>query len=347
MSGLFFCAIFNRKTFTFKLLTNEKELLIIKESVIKILTDKLRSAKNMKFGMIGLGKMGYNLVKNAVDHGIEVVAFDQDNAAVTEAEKFSDKITPARSLENFISELPHPKIVWVMLPAGEPTNATIDTLSERLGAGDILIDGGNSNYKDNLKQNDQLKMKGIHFFDVGTSGGMAGARSGGNFMIGGDDEEAWKIIEPLFEALAQEDGYLYTGKLGSGHYLKMIHNGIEYGMMQAIAEGFEILEASPYDYDYEAVAKLWNHGSVIRSWLMELAEAQFAQDPKLDEIAGKVAASGEGKWTVEESLDLEIPAPIIALSLMMRNRSLQEDSMTGKVVAALRNGFGGHAVVEK
>lgn len=329
------------------MLTNEKELLIIKESVIKILTDNLRRVDIMKFGMIGLGKMGYNLVQNAVDHGIEVVAFDQNEAIAHEAEKYSEKITAAHSLENLLSKLPSPKIVWVMLPAGEATNSTIEQLSEQLSAGDILIDGGNSNYKDNLKQNEELKKKGIHFFDVGTSGGMAGARSGGNFMIGGDDEASWKVLEPLFKALAQENGYLYTGKLGSGHYLKMIHNGIEYGMMQAIAEGFEILEASPYDYDYEAVAKLWNHGSVIRSWLMELAEAQFAQDPKLEDIAGKVAASGEGKWTVEESLDLEVPAPIIALSLMMRNRSLQEDTMTGKVVAALRNGFGGHAVVEK
>mgnify|MGYP000175828052 FL=1 len=176
---------------------------------------------------------------------------------------------------------------------------------------------------------------------------MAGARQGGNFMIGGDDEKSWTIIEPIFKAISMEEGYLYTGKLGSGHYLKMIHNGIEYGMMQAIAEGFEILEESPFDYDYEAVAKLWNHGSVIRSWLMELAQEQFSKDPKLDQIIGHVQSSGEGKWTVEESLDLGVPAPVIALSLMMRQRSLQEDTMTGKVVAALRNGFGGHDVEQK
>ena len=176
---------------------------------------------------------------------------------------------------------------------------------------------------------------------------MAGARQGGNFMIGGDDEKSWTIIEPIFKAISMEDGYLYTGKLGSGHYLKMIHNGIEYGMMQAIAEGFEILEESPFDYDYESVAKLWNHGSVIRSWLMELAQEQFSKDPKLDQIIGHVQSSGEGKWTVEESLNLGVPAPVIALSLMMRQRSLQEDTMTGKVVAALRNGFGGHDVEQK
>lgn len=307
----------------------------------------------MKFAMIGLGKMGKNLVKNAVDHDIEVVAYDLNRAARQEMAAYSSKITPVDTLEQLLTELSvnselerSQRIVWVMVPAGTPTNSTIATLSNMLSAGDILIDGGNSNYKDNLEQNKRLAEKGIKFFDVGTSGGMSGARHGGNFMIGGD-KETWPKIEPLFEALAQKNGYLYTGPLGSGHYLKMIHNGIEYGMMQAIAEGFEILEASPYDYDYEAVAKLWNNGSVIRSWLMELAEEQFAKDPKLDEILGQVQASGEGKWTVEESLDLEVPAPIIALSLMMRNRSLQSDTMTGKVVAALRNGFGGHDLARK
>ena len=301
----------------------------------------------MKFGMIGLGKTGMNLVKNAVDHEIEVVAYDLNTKAVEEAKDYSDKITAVSTIENLLTELPASKIVWLMLPAGTPTNSTIEMLSEKLSAGDILIDGGNSNYKDNLEQNKLLTEKGIKFFDVGTSGGMAGARQGGNFMIGGDDEKSWTIIEPIFKAISLEDGYLYTGKLGSGHYLKMIHNGIEYGMMQAIAEGFEILEESPFDYDYEAVAKLWNHGSVIRSWLMELAQEQFSKDPKLDQIIGHVQSSGEGKWTVEESLDLGVPAPVIALSLMMRQRSLQEDTMTGKVVAALRNGFGGHDVEQK
>lgn len=301
----------------------------------------------MKFGMIGLGKMGMNLVKNAVDHEIEVVAYDLNIKAVEEAKDYSDKINAVSTIENLLTELPATKIVWLMLPAGIPTNSTIEMLSEKLSAGDILIDGGNSNYKDNLEQNKLLTEKGIKFFDVGTSGGMAGARQGGNFMIGGDDEKSWSIIEPIFKAISMEDGYLYTGKLGSGHYLKMIHNGIEYGMMQAIAEGFEILEESLFDYDYEAVAKLWNHGSVIRSWLMELAQEQFSKDPKLDQIIGHVQSSGEGKWTVEESLNLGVPAPVIALSLMMRQRSLQEDTMTGKVVAALRNGFGGHDVEQK
>lgn len=298
----------------------------------------------MKFAMIGLGKMGLNLVKNAADNGHEVVAFDLNADSVKEADAYSDLVSGATDMDDMLAQLPSPKVVWVMVPAGVPTNSTIDTLIEKLEAGDIIIDGGNSNYKDNLEQNKRTTAAGIKFFDAGTSGGMSGARNGGNFMIGGDDAEAWKTIEPLFKSIALEDGYLYTGRLGSGHYLKMVHNGIEYGMMQAIAEGFEVLEASQFDYDYEAVAKLWNHGSVVRSWLMELAEEQFAKDPKLSAISGRMHSSGEGKWTIEESLDLEVPAPVIALSLMMRYRSLQEDTFTGKVVSALRNGFGGHAM---
>ena len=298
----------------------------------------------MKFAMIGLGKMGLNLVKNAADNGHEVVAFDLNADFVKEADAYSDLVSPATDMDDMLAQLPSPKVVWVMVPAGVPTNSTIDTLIEKLEAGDIIIDGGNSNYKDNLEQNKRTTAAGIKFFDAGTSGGMSGARNGGNFMIGGDDAEAWKVLEPLFKSIALEDGYLYTGRLGSGHYLKMVHNGIEYGMMQAIAEGFEVLEASQFDYDYEAVAKLWNHGSVVRSWLMELAEEQFAKDPKLSAISGRMHSSGEGKWTIEESLDLEVPAPVIALSLMMRYRSLQEDTFTGKVVSALRNGFGGHAM---
>ncbi len=298
----------------------------------------------MKFAMIGLGKMGLNLVKNAADNGHEIVAFDLNADFVKEADAYSDLVSPATDMDDMLAQLPSPKVVWVMVPAGVPTNSTIDTLIEKLDEGDIIIDGGNSNYKDNLEQNKRTTAAGIKFFDAGTSGGMSGARNGGNFMIGGDDAEAWKVLEPLFKSIALEDGYLYTGRLGSGHYLKMVHNGIEYGMMQAIAEGFEVLEASQFDYEYEAVAKLWNHGSVVRSWLMELAEEQFAKDPKLSAISGRMHSSGEGKWTIEESLDLEVPAPVIALSLMMRYRSLQEDTFTGKVVSALRNGFGGHAM---
>ncbi|MBB5887944.1 phosphogluconate dehydrogenase (NAD(+)-dependent, decarboxylating) [Lactovum miscens] len=303
----------------------------------------------MKFGMIGLGKMGLNLVKNAVDHGNKIVAFDLNSDAVKNADSYSSFVTGAKDIDELIEKLPNPKIIWLMLPAGEITDSMVTQLSKKLKAGDILIDGGNSNYKENLRQNVLLEENGIKFFDAGTSGGMDGARRAGNFMIGGNDVESWEIIEPLFADLSENGAYLFTGKIGSGHYLKMIHNGIEYGMMQAIAEGFEILEASDYDYDYEKVANLWNHGSVVRSWLMELAEEAFKKDPKLTEIAGRMHASGEGKWAIEEALEYNVPAPVIALSLMMRNRSMQSDTFTGKVVAALRNGFGGHAVdlVEK
>ncbi|MDR0297816.1 MAG: decarboxylating 6-phosphogluconate dehydrogenase, partial [Streptococcaceae bacterium] len=248
----------------------------------------------MKFGMIGLGKMGLNLVKNAADNNLEVVVNDLNLEAIQEAESYSPKITGSATLTDFLSNLTSPRIIWLMLPAGKITNVMVDRLSRELNPDDILIDGGNSNYKDNLSQEDELKKKGIHFFDVGTSGGMSGARQGGNFMIGGPSE-IWPIIEPLFQALAQKEGYLYTGSLGSGHYLKMVHNGIEYGMMQAIAEGFEILDAGPYDYDFPEVAQLWNHGSVIRSWLMELAGEAFAKDPKLEQIASRMYSSGEGK----------------------------------------------------
>ncbi|CAH0418847.1 phosphogluconate dehydrogenase (NAD(+)-dependent, decarboxylating) [Periweissella ghanensis] len=301
----------------------------------------------MKFAMIGLGKMGLNLVKNAADNKHEVVAFDLNADFVKEADAYSELVSPATDIDDMLAQLPSPKVVWVMVPAGVPTNSTIDTLIEKMDEGDIIIDGGNSNYKDNLEQNIRTTAAGIKFFDAGTSGGMEGARNGGNFMIGGDDAEAWKTIEPLFKSIALEDGYLYTGKLGSGHYLKMVHNGIEYGQMQAIAEGFEVLEASQFDYDYEAVAKLWNHGSVIRGWLMELMEDAFSKDPKLEKLAGRMHASGEGQWTIEEGLDLQVPTPVIALSLMMRYRSMQDDTFTGKVVAALRNEFGGHAVDTK
>ncbi len=233
-----------------------------------------------------------------------------------------------------------------MVPAGKPTDATMTSLSTLLEAEDIAIDGGNSFYKDSLAHAEMLHQKGIHFFDVGTSGGMSGARQDGNFMIGGD-KEVFNEIEPLFQAIAEKDGYLYTGRAGSGHYLKMVHNGIEYGMMQAIGEGFDVLTKGEFDYDNEAVAKVWSHGSVIRGWLMELAESAFSEDPKLEEIKGVMHSSGEGAWTVEEAIRLHVPTPVISSSLMMRYRSEEEDTTTGKVVAALRNQFGGHAVDRK
>lgn len=295
----------------------------------------------MEIGLIGLGKMGLNLAKNMRDHQIEVVAFDlfaEARQAATKAQ-----IKTVTDLQSLVKGLTQPRIVWSMLPAGKPTDDTIKELSVLLDEDDVVIDGGNSFYQDSIRHAEILKERGIHFFDVGTSGGKAGARQNGNFMIGGP-QAIFARIEPLFKAIAAEDGYLYTGKAGSGHYLKMVHNGIEYGMMQAIGEGFEVLSESQFDYDNEAVAKVWNHGSVVRSWLMELAQDAFSKDANLDEIKGVMHSSGEGAWTVQEALRLRVPTPVISSALMMRYRSEKDDTMTGKVVAALRNEFGGHAV---
>ncbi|PVE68044.1 phosphogluconate dehydrogenase (NAD(+)-dependent, decarboxylating) [Priestia megaterium] len=299
----------------------------------------------MKIGLIGLGKMGYNLSLNLMDNHHKVVAYDVNKEAV---EKLSNEgATGAFTVEELINELPpSPKVVWIMVPAGEVTENVITELKELLSEGDIIIDGGNSNYKESVRRAQDLQEKGIYFFDVGTSGGMEGARNGACTMIGGD-AEVFRTIEPVFNDICVENGFMYAGKSGSGHFLKMVHNGVEYGMMQSIAEGFEVLEKSQFDFDYEAVARVWNNGSVVRSWLMELTENAFSKDPKLDSIKGVMQSSGEGKWTVETALDLQTATPVIALSLMMRYRSLEEDTFTGKVVAALRNEFGGHGVVNK
>ncbi|MDC3412189.1 decarboxylating 6-phosphogluconate dehydrogenase [Aquibacillus sp. 3ASR75-11] len=295
----------------------------------------------MKLGMLGLGKMGYNLTLNLLDHGHEVVAHDISTEQVKEIS--SNGAIPAYTTNELIQQLDTPRIIWIMVPAGEVTENIVKELGTSLQPGDIVIDGGNSNYKDSIQRGDFLKEKGIHFFDVGTSGGIDGARNGACTMIGGD-EKIFKTIEPLFRDVSVDKGYHYTGSLGSGHFLKMIHNGIEYGMMQAIGEGFDILSKSPFDYDYEGVARVWNNGSVIRSWLMELIENAFSKDPNLEAIKGVMHSSGEGKWTVEAALELQTAAPVITLSQLMRYRSLEEDTFSGKVVAALRNEFGGHAV---
>ena len=293
----------------------------------------------MEIGLSGLGKMGYNLALNLSDHGHTVIGTDVGDVT-------SEAFTIVSSIEDVIVQLSTPRVIWSMVPAGEVTEQVLAELYDRLEPGDIVIDGGNSNYKLSVARAEQFAGKDIKFFDCGTSGGTDGARNGACTMIGGD-KEAWPTIEPIFKYLSVENGYLYTGPAGSGHFLKMIHNGIEYGMMQAIAEGFDILEKSPFDYDYEQVARVWNNGSVIRSWLMELTESAFQKDAKLDDIRGVMHSSGEGKWTIETALDLQAAAPVIALSLMMRYRSLEEDTFSGKVVAALRNEFGGHAVVKK
>lgn len=298
----------------------------------------------MQIGMIGLGKMGYQLSLNLVDKEYDVLAFDVNQESMKKISLMGVKT--ADSIEQLVSKLAKPRTVWLMVPAGDATQSVFEQLLPYLEEGDRIIDGGNAHYKDSLKRNERCESKGIYFFDCGTSGGVDGARNGACTMIGGN-EEVFKEIEPIFQDITVENGYLYSGKAGSGHFLKMVHNGIEYGMMQAIAEGFDLLEKSPFEYDYEKVARVWNNGSVIRSWLMELTENAFSKDEKLDGIKGIMHSSGEGKWTVETALDLQTAAPVITMALMMRYRSLEDDTFTGKVVAALRNEFGGHAVERK
>lgn len=295
----------------------------------------------MEIGVVGLGKMGFNLSQNLIRNNHKVVAYDVNIDAVHSISK--EGAEGAVSLEQLVSRLQGRRVIWLMIPSGEIVDKTIEELAKHLSKGDIIIDGGNSNYKDSIRRYSHLKEKSIGFLDCGTSGGTSGALEGACTMVGGE-KEVFNYCEEIFKDISVETGYLYTGAAGSGHFVKMVHNGIEYGMMQAIAEGFEVLKESDFDLDYEKIARVWNHGSVIRGWLMELTEAAFSKDRDLSSIKGKMFSSGEGKWTVETALDLGVPTPVIALSLMMRYRSLQEDTFTGKVVAALRNEFGGHSV---
>lgn len=297
----------------------------------------------MKVGLIGLGKMGFNLGQNLLEHGHEVVAYDVNAAAVEEIG--AKGAAGAANLAELVSKLDTPRIAWIMVPH-QFVDSVITELTPLLSKGDIIIEAGNSHYKESIRRHDELEQSGIYFLDAGTSGGMEGARNGACYMIGGD-EEAWTIAEPLFHDTSVDKGYLYAGKSGSGHFLKMVHNGIEYGMMAAIGEGFEVLEKSGFDFNFEQVARVWNNGSVIRSWLMELMERAFSKDAKLEEIKGIMHSSGEGRWTLETAFDLQAATPVIAMALLMRYRSLETDTFTGKVVAALRNEFGGHAVETK
>ncbi|TPE44208.1 phosphogluconate dehydrogenase (NAD(+)-dependent, decarboxylating) [Pontibacter mangrovi] len=295
----------------------------------------------MQIGLIGLGKMGYNLALNLRDHRHDVVAYDISETTMEAIA--AEGVATAATIGELVQQLQGRKVVWVMVPAGAPTDAVLRQLAPYLSMGDIVIDGGNSNYKDSMARAVQLKQAGIHLLDCGTSGGLTGARHGACTMVGGD-AEAFDFCEEVLRDVSVEKGYLYTGKSGSGHFVKMVHNGVEYGMMQAIAEGFEVLHKSDFDLNYKEVARVWNHGSVVRSWLMELVESAFSKDPELAALKGVMHSSGEGKWTVETALDMEVATPVIALALLMRYRSQENDTFSGKVVAALRNEFGGHKV---
>jgi len=296
----------------------------------------------MRIGFIGLGRMGANMVRRLLRDGHEVVAYNR--TAEKTREIAGEGADPAFSIAELVGKLQAPRTVWVMVPAGDATEAQIEELLEHLDPGDTIIDGGNTNFHDDVRRHAALRERGIQYVDAGTSGGIWGLANGFCLMVGGEPE-AVKAIEPIFLSLAPQDGYLHVGGPGAGHYVKMVHNGIEYGLMQAYAEGFEIMHASDYDIDLAGVAELWMQGSVVRSWLLELAGRAFrANGQDLDKLKGYVSDSGEGRWTVQEAIDRDVPAPVITLSLLTRLRSRQEDSYGGKVLAALRNEFGGHEV---
>jgi 6-phosphogluconate dehydrogenase len=296
----------------------------------------------MQLAMIGLGRMGGNMVQRLLQGGHELVVFDRSAEVVQQ--HIAIGATGAKDLADLCARLQRPRVAWVMVPAGAAVEHTIEQLLPGLTRGDIIIDGGNSNYKDSKRRAARLKEKGIEFIDAGTSGGIWGLSLGYCLMIGASPE-AFRHCEPIFRTLAPPDGYAHVGPPGAGHYVKMIHNGIEYGLLQAYAEGYEILHGSQdFDLDLHQISAVWNRGSVVRSWLNELAERAFEKDVELAALRGYVEDSGEGRWTVQEAIDLDVPAPVITLSLLTRFRSRQADSFGAKVIAALRNEFGGHAV---
>ena len=294
----------------------------------------------MRLAMIGLGKMGSNMTQRLVGGGHEVVAVDRN--ADLARELAAKGAIFAESVADAVAKLEQPRIAWVMVPA-QVTDSVIDELVTRLAPGDIVIDGGNSNWKDTRARAERLGHKGVHLCDAGTSGGVWGLKNGYCLMVGGSNDAVARC-EPIFKTLAPADGYAHVGPAGAGHYVKMVHNGIEYGLMQAYAEGFEIMKTSPFGLDLHRIASIWGRGSVVRSWLLELLEGALKDDADLRAIKGWVEDSGEGRWTVQASIDQNVPAPIITLSLQARFRSRQEESYGAKILAALRNQFGGHAV---
>jgi 6-phosphogluconate dehydrogenase len=295
----------------------------------------------LKIGMVGLGRMGGNMTARLLRNGHQVVAFDPNEDAVSAAE--GQGASGAHSLEELVKQLEPPRVAWIMVPAGDITEDTIQRLRKLLASGDVIVDGGNSNFRDSQRRAEELEEDGVRFLDCGTSGGIWGLENGYCLMVGGE-RGAFDHAEPIFEALAPRDGYAYVGPSGAGHFVKMVHNGIEYGLLAAYGEGFEIMKGSEFDLDLGAIAGIWRYGSVVRSWLLELLVDALEKDPKLDHIRGYVEDSGEGRWTVLEAIEENVPAPITALSLFMRFASRQEESYAAKVIAALRGEFGGHAV---
>jgi len=297
----------------------------------------------MRLGMVGLGKMGANMTRRLLQHNHEVVVTDLSAEAIAQAE--SDGASGAESLESLVEQLQAPRIVWVMVPAGAPTENTISTLADLLDKDDIIIDGGNSLYKNAIRHSEELTPKGIHFVDVGTSGGVWGLAEGYSMMVGGETETV-DYLRPIFESLAPsaDTGWGHVGPSGAGHFTKMVHNGIEYGMMQAFAEGLSIMQKKEeLDLDLAEVTRIWQHGSVVRSWLLDLIQDALAEDQVLEDIAAFVPDSGEGRWTVFEAIDLNVSAPVITASLQRRIRS-REDGYTDKLLSVMRNQFGGHSI---
>ena len=295
----------------------------------------------MQIGMIGLGRMGGNMVERLIDGGHRVAAFDRNPEAVDHIATLG--ATPCKTPESLVESLTPPRVVWVMVPSGEPTESTITLLLELLSQGDIIVDGGNSNFRDSMRRAKITAQHGVKFCDPGTSGAVWGLKNGYCLMVGGPDD-AVKYVEPVFKTLAPPDGYLHTGPVGSGHFVKMVHNGIEYGMLAAYGEGFEVMKQSEFPLDLPAISELWNHGSVVRSWLLELLSDAYSKNPDFKNIRGYVEDSGEGRWTVMEAINENVPSPVITLSLLSRIASRQEESYSAKVIAALRNEFGGHAI---
>jgi 6-phosphogluconate dehydrogenase len=298
----------------------------------------------MEIGFVGLGKMGMNMVTRLKQGGHHIVAHDRTAELVEKAAEVG--CTGASSLEDLVSKLKSPRIVWLMVPSGAPTEESVQKVAALLGQGDIVIDGGNSNFHDDVRRAKELSVRGVHYIDVGTSGGVWGLQNGYCMMVGGERQVADQL-KPILDTLAPPDGWAYMGAAGAGHYVKMVHNAIEYSMMQGYAEGFELMQKSDYNLDLGRIGDLWMRGSVVRSWLLELLAGVLQKNPKLDGLRGYVQDSGEGRWTLLDAVDRAVPVPTLAAALFTRFRSRQEDSFAEKLLAALRNAFGGHAVVHR